>query len=122
MRQSRFGILLPRFRRALSWVGREIRWLGQNASGQPQHVADGFCRHGAREQESLSKSATQLPQKCILLLRLDSFRHNVHAQHARQLHDGAHNLQGLFASTRHARNKRAIDLKHVERKGVQVMQ
>src|SRR5271155_3474358 len=48
--------------RALLLNGFQIHRLGQNASGQPQHLADDFRRHWTGEEKSLSEFAAQLPQ------------------------------------------------------------
>ena len=57
--------------------------------------------HGTREKIALAKAAAHLAQQPVLIVGLDAFGHNVHAQHPRQFNDRADNLQRLFAF-RHA--------------------
>ena len=108
---------------SVSSAGNRLRDPGfrQDSARQAQHAAYCFCRRGTGKQKSLAESAAQLPQKVVLLACLNPFRHYVHSHHARQLHNGAHNLQRLVALG-HARDKRAVDLEHVEGQRVQVVE
>ena len=62
-----------------------------------------------------------MPQQTILFAGFDAFRDHVHPQHTSQFDDGAHDLERLVAF-RHSAHERAVDLEHVERKGMEVVE
>ena len=95
--------------------------LWQHASGKTQKLRDlgGFQRR--REEKALAVTATQVAKQVILLWGFDSLCYNVHLEGPGQLDDGSHDLERLIA-LRHAAHKGAVDLEHVERERVQVIQ
>ncbi len=87
-------------------------------SQEMRHIV-GF--HGSGKEISLPVAAPQVAQQVVLLACFDSFGNHIHLQSACQFDNGADNVKRLIAGD-HARDKRAVDLEHIEWKRVQVIE
>lgn len=95
--------------------------LGQDAAGQMQELRHLLRLNGRRKEETLAVVTAHLPEEVELFSRFDAFGHPVHAECAREIENGADDLQRLV-SVGHAADEGAVDFEHVEREGVKVVE